>query len=226
MKKRSKIKEGLFIIANLGKASEVNLKLLKDKFKIIKDLMIDAFSVDLKDRKDILAINEIYSFLKDNHTYLLGGIDNLSYLDKAVNIDAFKVKFNLLKKSNYVKRILDSYDASFFIYLPSNISPHDIKKLTIIAKKSKFPLPVMLTNTKRDIFRSLYQLCKSGKIYVGYTDTTPGVVSSIVCLSRGAQIVEKKLILHNASNCKSSCYRIDEFKIFVSLLLESLNYLD
>ncbi|MCM8756846.1 MAG: hypothetical protein NC817_02270 [Candidatus Omnitrophica bacterium] len=130
------------------------------------------------------------------------------------------------KESNYVKRILDSNDTSFFIYLPSKVSSHDIKKLTLIAKKSKFPLPVMLNNTKRDIFRCLYQLCKSGNIYVGYTDITPGVVSSIVSLIRGAQIVEKKLILHNLNNCKSNGYRIDEFKIFVFLLLESLNYLD
>ncbi|MCM8756847.1 MAG: hypothetical protein NC817_02275 [Candidatus Omnitrophica bacterium] len=67
MKKRFKRKDGLFIIANLGKASEVNLKLLKDKFKLIEELMIDAFSVDLKDKKDILAIKDIYPlFIRGN----------------------------------------------------------------------------------------------------------------------------------------------------------------
>lgn len=187
---------------------------------------IDAVSVELKSKEDWQLLPAAYSHVKKHKMYLLGSLKNIpAHRKEILSLDGVKTSLDFYK-NNTLLNVCQRDNVPLFIY----VSEKDKTKVRMILKKIgrkySFPLVFMAKDPHMGLFSFLNEIRgRHTHMYIGYKDSTEGIVSALLALAWGGQFIEKKIRLEDISTSRTDSYTIPEFRIFSALLEESKKYL-
>ncbi|MBD3246385.1 MAG: hypothetical protein GF333_05175 [Candidatus Omnitrophica bacterium] len=213
----------IFVVAKAGRAKDIPLEFIKKYAPRMRGAGIHAMSMKIHSRRDLESLGERAPLLKRRNVYVVANMSTTLPLQGAyLPVDAFQVEFSRLRQSQLLPLVQSEGIPVFADFVPKDL-PSVKKFLGDQWKKRAFPLVLMASAAREEIFRSLSHIRKKS-LYTGYTDRTEGVVSGILALSWGAQVVEKRIRTSRASGVAHS-YSFDELKIYASLLKETKRHL-
>ena len=226
MKKKFKTHKAPFIIGDSGSLSNWGKSGVADKCRMMKMASMDALSVELKNDEDWALLPKVYTHLKKQHMYLLGAIKRLpADKKKLFCLDGIRTNLSFYK-NNTLFDFCHKNNTPLFVYVGGREKTKVSMVMKKIARKCHFPLVFMAKDPKPALFPFLHHIIhKNPRMYVGYQDSTEGVVSAILAFSWGGQFIEKKVRVDDISTSRTNSYTIPEFKIFSALLREGKKYL-
>ncbi len=215
-------KEKLFIIADLGKVRDLSFKpahLVSIRKSGVRALRLEAFS-----KSEYARLGELSLLMKKQGFYVLARVKSRSAIEAlATKVDSFCLSLEQARDLCQRQALL-ARTVPLFIYIKENNIGRLRSLLPGLRLSAGQPLALMCDCPGQKGFEALKQL-KGRNLYLGYQDCTPGVVSALIAVARGARIIEKKMSLESKNLCISKGYTLKEFPIFNALLHEAQKYL-